>query len=141
VSPTTRVIHKTTRAPATNVNKYPRLTKASLAACSKKWRGILRLQDWDIELSINRVNQMMEGAIGQCGVEKTKRAAIIEIMCDVDAEMFGRFDWEAVLVHELLHLHFHDVLPSADWDSPTGIAAERTIDSLALTLVRLHRGE
>lgn len=111
------------------------------------WQAALRLQDWDLRLAIQRLGDLGEGTLGDCDASKIKRQARIRLLDprDIDGQRFWfdgeAWDWEATLVHELLHLHFHDVFPDG-WPhgTPTEKAAERAIHAISKALVAAHRG-
>lgn len=102
------------------------------------WQRQLRIQDWDVRLSVVRYHEI-EGNIGLCKAKASSRQAIIQL-CDPqdlhhDASDSDR-DLEVTLVHELLHVAF----PSDLEDGRTSEAQEQAIDSTARALVLLRRG-
>ena len=107
------------------------------------WQAALRLQDWDVKLAIVRQGDLGGGTLGDCQPSSFKRQARIRLLDSRDLEGQGFWfdgecwDWEITLVHELLHLHLHDVVK--DWSRPRGVAGERAIDPIAKALVRLRR--
>lgn len=118
------------------------LSDAMLRAACEKWQKRLRLQDWEIRLQIARQHELGDGTLGDCDAAKFKRQALIRVLHPDDVAGQGfRFDgeawnWELTLVHELLHLHFHDCFPDG-WPArtPTETAAERAIHALSVALV------
>ncbi len=75
----------------------------------KEWQDRLFLQNWKIVLRDNcKPDDMMrKESWGDCDVDEVNEAALIEIAdptCFV--EKILPFDYEKVLVHELLHIKF-----------------------------------
>jgi hypothetical protein len=122
------------------------LTLPAVTDAAEIWQRRLRLQDWDVKFSLGRMSALDVGTLGDCEVSSTKRQARIRLLDprDVDGQAFWfdgeAWDWEITLVHELLHLHFHDIFPDG-WPhkAPAGTAGERTIDAVAKALVALAR--
>ena len=87
--------------------------------------------------------EMGDGTLGDVQPASTKRQAKIRLLDprDVDGQLFWfdgeAWNWEITLVHELLHLHLHDVV-GKDYDTPQGLAAERAIHPISKTLVALR---
>ncbi|BEU88684.1 hypothetical protein TAMA11512_21480 [Selenomonas sp. TAMA-11512] len=105
----------------------------------KKWKEILKLNEWDIRVDLGRPDELSEqDREGECFIELAKGEAHI---CLLDPKIPYNFtfpyDIEKVLVHELLHLSFAFFEPKDDplrhdlW--------ERLIEQSAKTLVRLQR--
>lgn len=122
------------------------LTIDALTAQCDVWRRRLRLLDWDVRLSIERMSTLGDGTLGDCDAHRIKRQARIRLLDprDIDCQGFWfdgeAWDWEVTLVHELLHLHTHDVFPDG-WPhgKPEEKAGERMIDAIAKALVALSR--
>jgi hypothetical protein len=116
------------------------LTTETLTARCAEWQRRLRLQDWDVYLTIARGHELGEKTMGDCHPLSTKRQARIRILHPDDYAGAGfwpdkRDTWELTLVHELLHLHFHDLGIKWGSDGPQDIAGERAIDAIARALV------
>lgn len=120
------------------------LSETSLALLSAEWQKRLRLQDWDITFQIKRINEL-EG-FGQTVASDTYRSAKIHLLDERDFDPMAAqttlsvssLDWEVTLVHELLHLHFHDVA-QPKIGTPEYRALERGIDTIAIALVHAKR--
>lgn len=75
----------------------------------KEWQNRLGLSEWRIKLVDNCApeNMALQNCDGCTSWEESVKAAFIEI---IDPKYFQNrvfaFDWETVLVHELLHLKF-----------------------------------
>lgn len=74
----------------------------------KKWKKKLGLQNWYIFLVINQPIHKMDGCSGLIEWQTTHSSAIIKIIDEkeVDIDSIVSFDFEKVLVHELLHIKF-----------------------------------
>lgn len=104
------------------------------------WQRRLRLQDWFVDLRVSRNHEMpsgnQDGATHFC--LRTKEAVIHVLHpSDRDPRSVCRYDFEQVLVHELLHLHFAGATP--DNDTPEMVALEQAIDLTAWALVQAYR--
>lgn len=73
------------------------------------WKKRLELQDWKIILDIDQTPEDMkaEDTDGECEYQDVNRTAVIRIL---DKKYYGDrillYDFEQILVHELLHLKF-----------------------------------
>jgi hypothetical protein len=122
------------------VNTRRRMTVAVLRRRCHVWQERLRLLDWTVDVSFSRLHAMGE-SVGRCDITNAgRRRAHVTLLDPRDAVSSGeiRYDLEYLLVHELLHLPMHDVLPDLDAERPDGLAAERMIDSVAEALVRAY---
>jgi hypothetical protein len=77
---------------------------------AKFWEDKLRLSNWDIKyiFDCHRKDFVVGGRTGECATNYMLHSAIIKIADETelfDDEREG-FDFEQVLVHELLHLNF-----------------------------------
>lgn len=122
------------------------LDETVLAARCEYWQRVLRLQDWDVRLDIARMADLGVGTLGECDPSAVKRQAKITLLDerDLGPQKFWfdgeSWDWEITLVHELLHLHLHDVV-GKDYQTPAGLAAERAIHAISKALVALERAK
>ena len=117
------------------------LTQQNLETQCTYWQGILRLQDWDIQLTIKRMKDMGDRQMGSCVVVESMREARLDILDprDYDAQAFifkDAWTWEITLIHELLHLHLNDC--DIEWKGAAGTAGERAIDHIAKALYKLR---
>lgn len=112
----------------------------------RAWQQILRLQDWDVEVSIVRRSSIGHTtAIGLTTISTYRRARIRLL----DPDDFTDDDWpierdmEATLVHELVHLHLDDLHVRENHDSgrrtAENVALERAVEALARALLSLKR--
>ena len=95
------------------------MSNEELAALCAEWQKILRLQDWDVEISFKRNFEMGHDCAGECSYSSSKKAAQISILtpADYSPKFIVPIDTERTVVHELLHLHtalFVPVSPTAD---------------------------
>lgn len=102
----------------------------------QKWQRILKLQDWDVSVVVAPADEMDE-AEGLVIWDIHKRIADIKLVKpeEYPIDQMRPYDMEAVLVHELLHLHFAPF--DAKTGSPKGVAQEQAINALARALVNL----
>jgi len=103
-----------------------------------KWTRILRLQDWNIDISVKRERDMFTAAVGGCvNFHFEKRHAIIQILdpidFDPDTPCKPDQDMEQTLVHELLHLHL------TQWKEDHKPFEEQAIHAIAQALILLDR--
>ncbi|UAK17567.1 hypothetical protein [Sporolactobacillus terrae] len=105
------------------------------------WQKKLRLQDWQIAISIVRARDFeLEECQGECHWNIQSKLAWIHILDPVDYEPNKAFpqDMEKTLVHELLHLHFAPI--NADTENELiDVAQEQAIDLIARALVETER--
>ena len=116
------------------------LTQTDLEALAQEWQGILRLQDWDIDILLVHHYELEEGAMGSAQYQPTLNCAKIRILRPEEVENEDDQDVEPSLVHELLHvkmagLHSHD----APLKGEKYRAYESIIEGLAQVLVKLKR--
>lgn len=116
-----------------------------MGALCREWQGRLRLQDWDIHVSIVRARDMKtENALGEVYAWNTaKKAAAVHLLDSIDypADQPATQDMERDLVHELLHLHFLVLSEGYKEDSKEQLELERGVDAISKALVELRRGE
>lgn len=114
-------------------------SKDELADSVSYWKDILRLQPWDIRVSIKRAFDMTPDCVGTCRAVKENQTAFIGLLDPIDYDPSSSFpiDHEKTLVHELLHLHFEAIFP--DGNSPLYFMVEQVIDALSKALVRVRR--
>ncbi|MCO7127806.1 hypothetical protein NIE88_18835 [Sporolactobacillus shoreicorticis] len=106
-----------------------------------KWKKRLRLQDWEVAISIIRARDMdLDDCQGECHWNIQSKLAWIHILDPVDYEPNKSFpqDMEKTLVHELLHLHFAP-FTSDDESEMIDTAHEQAIDLIARALVETDR--
>ena len=103
------------------------------------WQKVLRLQDWDIQLSLVRQWDVPD-AFGTCDanlIKKIARIKILDPVDDGDPHDYEEYDAEKTLVHELLHVHFEPFAKKDD--SPEETAQHQVVHVLAYALVGLDR--
>lgn len=109
--------------------------------CSE-WQKILRLQDWDVRVSVERASDMkLKHVNGECEWVLQTKQAHIRILDPIDYPQDTGWpqDMEQVLIHELLHLHF---APFDAFENNTHehTSMEQAIDMIAGALLSLKRG-
>lgn len=78
-------------------------------ALLRKWIKKLHLQDWKIELRENSTPSdfVDDNNCGECEWQETEKSAIIRILNPIYyGERIIPFNFERILVHELLHIKF-----------------------------------
>ena len=107
----------------------------------KKWKKILRLQEWDITAQISRAMHFnLEGVQGENRITLVSKQAMILLLDPIDYPDYSSFpqDMEQTLVHELLHCTMAELEPS-DEDSLEYTVWHSTIDTLAKAFVAANR--
>lgn len=116
------------------------LTMDQVAALLPEWQEALRLRDWHVHVSIERLRDMGGHRAGCCTWLLSTRTADIKLLDPVDyPDVTWPYDMEQVLVHELLHLSLAGLSHEDDEPEWFDIAREQAIDSIAETLVALKR--
>lgn len=116
------------------------LSFEELEALLFEWQGRLCLTEWDIAVKIVRRSEFGE-EVNQADItyNKLSAQAIIRILdpIDWDNALFNQ-DMEKALVHELLHLMWHDFEP-ADEKSLEHVLWHRRLETTARIMVMLKR--
>ncbi|MBR5752857.1 MAG: hypothetical protein IKX83_00060 [Clostridia bacterium] len=108
----------------------------------QEWQERLGLQEWRISLhDCMPVREMMDqGAAGCTEWQEVNKTARVEIM---DPDEYGErvipFDYERILVHELLHLKFCLISETQGEDPLQERVAHQLIDDMARALVDAKR--
>ena len=123
------------------------MTNHQLKLITKTWQEILRLQDWDVDVSFGRFREMQSdgGAIawGRILINRQHRGASISILHPDDYEKceekactarHGTDEIETTVVHELLHIYIHG---ADDDEKPATVEEEQAINAIAAALVGL----
>jgi hypothetical protein len=125
-----------------------KITQKTLDVWLKKWQKILRLEDWDIKVFLQREYAISaKGASGCCDYQLTKKSGSIQILDPIDyhPRAVHPDDAEATLVHELIHFHFAPFFVKAssdvDEDNYASNAMEVAVDTLARALIALDRAK
>lgn len=108
--------------------------------CSE-WIEILKLQQWDIEVTLCKIKQMKDGYEGENFYNYEYLTSNINILDNTDWKpKSGKRtrDMELDLVHELLHCKFAMFYGKGE-NEYTSVVQEQTIEDLARTLVYLKR--
>lgn len=108
------------------------------------WQKRLRLQDWEVRARIVTRKQMEGDSYGRCFVHWDTKQATIRILHpefyedEKELDEWGRAacNHERVLVHELLHIPFHPLMPSEEGMLYSHI--EQVIESLASSFVEVR---
>ena len=112
----------------------------------EEWQERLGLQDWVIALRYNckESDMQLDNVDGETEWSTSTKDAIIRIL---DPKEYGdrieNFDFEKVLVHELLHLKFAilDCEKGTYESKVMEVVRHQLIDDLARALVMAKRGE
>lgn len=113
----------------------------------EEWQERLGLMDWAIALRYNcKFSDLQtEDACGETEWEDTIKCATIRIVSEEEHgdDRIQAFDFEKILVHELLHIKFGLISFTQD-DYNGRVAAElrhQILDDLARALIMAKRGE
>lgn len=118
------------------------LTQEELENKLEYWKEKLRLQDWDIEVSIRRKNDMQFDALAIVSWTLSKKMATIRVLdqIDYDPSCMGVRDMENDLIHELLHLHFAPINDHFSNDNDVySTFEEQAIESITSGLISSER--
>lgn len=109
--------------------------KQNLAAY---WVKRLGLDDWDIKFNLNvSSNQMQADTVGEARLNEVTKQAVILVLRKEDfdgGECSFTFDFECVLVHELLHLKLCLIESDPDNELRNRVV-HQLLDDLAKALV------
>lgn len=107
----------------------------------QEWQNVLRLEHWDVALSIvRRADMDLVDCQGSCNWTQSTALAVIKLLDPVDYPTSPfPYDMELVLVHELLHLHFCPFDDCTDVNDLKDIMLERAIEHIARALVDTKR--
>lgn len=133
------------------IQEYARRCAGPLKEAQDYWARVLRLQDWDITVSViskEKMHQEMEGDgfVGFCSHDRVQRMADIALLAAVATE----HDF----VHEMLHVVLDDMQARADnavqlvesakareaLDKELKESLERTINQLSKALIAARDG-
>jgi hypothetical protein len=106
------------------------------------WSELLRLQDWIIYLDIVHEGNMPDDADATCEMAVRNKEARIEILDPKYKQPYDFHDMEALLVHELLHIHFHRFELGDEDDGPEPLNVndiEQVIESVTHALMIQER--
>lgn len=109
-----------------------------LEGCCAQWQKLLRLQDWEINVSYGRMRELSDTGktvLGMAEANYEHRYAKFLILHPEDCNEEEREEIEITLVHELLHLYFIPVRG----DKTDLVAEEQAINALSSLLVRLTK--
>jgi hypothetical protein len=124
------------------MNESPAVvTQFELNAWVAKWQSKLRLEDWDIEVGLQRQFDMPDPADqGYVRCLRSQKKARISLLDPVDFEpdsLSGPQDLEQTIVHELVHVHHAGIEPT---EGEAMIISEQATDAIAWALVNCDRG-
>lgn len=109
----------------------------------EEWQERLGLQDWVIILRFNLSEEDMQGDAGTTVWNNVNKVAEVHIIQEGDYNSIIPYDYERILVHELLHIKFGylQIEPSNYEEQVFDEAQHQLIDDLARALVMAKRGE
>jgi hypothetical protein len=110
---------------------------AELEALCAEWQKRLRIQDWIITLVVNYDSS----TCGSCTTCKSRKLATITVAHPDCNTHENDKDYEATLVHELLHVHAAGFDGLLEEDSAERMAYEQMIDLVSYALVKGRRNE
>ena len=80
--------------------KKPRLTRKQVIACVAKWRKILHLEDWAIEVQVKSLKRETDGVAHNQAMHEYRQAILRFDPHHIPPDML-----DATVAHELLHCH------------------------------------
>lgn len=119
--------------------------QATLEARCAYWQKRLRLQDWEIDVTLQRQREFAnEDAIGWVLPFDEQKKARIRLLDSVDwpegnSGFTPHLDHEYTLVHELLHIHFWKGANESEDNPQAHLVDELGVFLVAHTLVQLDR--
>lgn len=120
------------------------MTEEKANALFEKWVKILRLGDWDIRFHwrVHPAEMAEKDSAGCASYNWVCKQAVIEIAdpekYKMDMQGF-EFDYEYILVHELMHLKMSLVDRGNQDDDMLGAVVHQLVDELAKSLVAARR--
>lgn len=119
------------------------MTEPEAKRLFEKWRDRLHLEAWDIrfEWKVRQRDMYVDESCGCTRYEHSTRQAVIQILDEVDTDGVFEFsfDYERILVHELLHIKFSDLEDSGN--ELRDKLLHQLVDDMAKVLVGVERGE
>lgn len=109
-----------------------------------EWKKALEINDWFVVLNTDckKEDLELEYAAGEITYEEVSKSAVIRILSKEEYDGFRPFDFEEILVHELLHLKFAMLTQGNDWEGTLQLRVlHQLIDSIARVLVAMKRKE
>ena len=107
-----------------------------------EWTKRLGLQDWSIvlETDCHPGDMKLEGSVGCTAWEESTKSAFIQIV-DPDrvTGLTREFDFEQILVHELLHLKTCLLDTNSEDDTLSSRVLHQLIDDLARAMVDIKK--
>ncbi len=105
--------------------------KRELNAGVKKWKKLLRLQDWTFTAALTP-NRDINGHIAMCSVSIPRKHSFLHIGSTEKDQAVAKQCHEASLIHEMLHCHFESFRPD-DEEAPLEYEMwEQAIDQLSV---------
>ena len=109
---------------------------------SNKWVSILQLNDWTIDFKYHCSPEEMtlDGVAGEAEYVESRKYATVRILNkSYYNETTIKYDFEQVLVHELLHIKFCLFWNDADDNCISNRLLHQMIDDMAKSLVKAWR--
>ena len=108
----------------------------------KEWANRLKVSDWKIALSdkCKPIEMSADGTYGCSVITEVLKAARIEIVDEtMIPEYIEPFDWEQVLVHELLHLKLALLFENENRETTHDRLLHQMLNDLSVALVDAKR--
>jgi hypothetical protein len=116
------------------------ITEEELAAICCHWQERLRLRDWTVTVRLVRHHQLSQsGRDGEISIFADAKIAEMRVLTPRDrpTDCIEAPDPEETIVHELLHIHTHEL---SRYHKPSKRRAEeQAITALAAAFISLHR--
>ena len=113
--------------------------RASAQRVCRLWQKLLRLEDWDVEILVDRQYDMPKDCGGSIEAFEHKRQARLRVLDPRDANPRWQpdMDAEGTIVHELVHLYFEPLEQRSD--KRLQIAEEQAVHAITMALLSAAR--
>jgi hypothetical protein len=127
---------------------YKKFYEEDVAGLVELWRGVLGLDEWDVEVRLSKVSEMTNRKWrGEISYDADIQNAQIQVLRASSNRTDPDYDMEKTLVHELLHMRFADFDKVLEMAGEPGSVAyellktklESSVDRLSILFVDLAR--
>jgi hypothetical protein len=107
-----------------------------LRAACERWKKVLRLQDWIVDVQLVRRESFSDGESASVEYNLFERTALVRVL---DSRDYAGEDQnhEISLVHELVHLMLAGLDPLIKDNGMADVVLERSVRTIAVALVQM----